>query len=135
MKQIALIVGATTALLLACAGEPQISSRTKVISIGFHSDDCTECKDLESKMRRMNLRFALSPIVFIKYDKTSDATRLAAESHLENAGMREIALRDDGLRKVILYNAQTRERIETIEASDPVSDIRRKISSALRGER
>lgn len=120
-------------LLSSCAGQPQVTDRTRVISIGYHSEQCVECKELQAKMRRMNVRFALAPIVFIKYDKTTPETRAASEDRLEAVGMLDVAHRDDSLRKVILYDAQTRETIATINASDPVPVIREKISAALGG--
>lgn len=79
----------------------------------------------------MNIRFAFAPILFIKYDKTTLETRAAAESRLETIGMLDIARRDDGLRKVILYDAQTRDQIDIIHASDPIQVIREKIAKAL----
>ena len=83
-------------------------------------------------MRRMNIRFGLAPILFVKYDKTTEETRAAAESRLEAIGMLETARRDDGLRKVILYDAQTREQIDVILADDAVPVIRQKIADALK---
>ena len=57
--------------------------------------------------------------------KVTDHTRVIS------VGMLEIARRDDGLRKVILYDATTREQIDIINAADPVDLIRQKISTAL----
>ena len=120
-------------LLASCAGQPEVTDRTRVISIGYHSEDCQECEELQGKMRRMNLRFALSPILFIKYDKTNPETIAASEARLDAIDMLGVAQRDDGLRKVILYDAASREQIDTIQASDPASLIRQKISDALEG--
>ena len=131
MKRIALITVVAALFLAGCAGDPEVSSRIRVISIGYHSDDCEECVVLEGKMRKMNLRFALSPIVFIKYDKTSETSRLAAEERLQAADMLAIAREEDGLRKVVLYDAKTREKIVAISPDDPVREIRSKIRDAL----
>ena len=119
-------------LLSSCAGQPDVTARTRVISIGYHSEECAECEVLQAKMRRMNIRFSLAPILFVKYDKTTEETRTAAESRLEAIGMLETARRDDGLRKVILYDAQTREQIDVILADDAVTVIRQKIADALK---
>jgi hypothetical protein len=118
-------------MLGSCAGQPEVTDRTRVISVGFHSEDCAECEVLQGRMRRMNWRYAFAPIIFIKYDQTTDATRSASEERLRAVDMLEIARRDNGLRTVVLYDAQTRERISTITADDPVRTIRQKISSAL----
>ena len=119
-------------LLSSCAGQPGVPDRTRVISIGYHSEDCVECEVLQGRMRRMNIRFAFAPILFIKYDKTTPESRAAAESRLETIGMLETARRDDGLRKVILYDARTRDQIDIIHASDPIPVIRRKIATGLK---
>ncbi len=104
---------------------------TKVISIGFHSDDCVDCNALKSKMKKMNRTFFTSPIVFIKYDKTNAKSHAKAEEKLRKWGMLEIAQAVDGLKKVILYDAKTKEMIVQLDYSDSVEELERKIKEAL----
>jgi hypothetical protein len=131
MKHVLPVLLLSILVVSSCSGQPQVADRVRVISIGYHSEDCSECEVLQGRMRRMNWRFAFAPIVFIKYDKTNAETRAASETRLDEIGMLETALRDDGLRKVILYDARTGQTIDTIFASDPVGVIRQKIASAL----
>ncbi len=104
---------------------------TKVISIGFHSDDCTDCNTLKSKMKKMNRAFFTSAIVFIKYDKTNSKSQAKAEEKLKKWGMLETAQQVEGLKKVILYDAKTKEMIVQLDYSDSVDELKRKINSAL----
>jgi len=104
---------------------------TKIISIGYHSDNCDECNTLKSKMKKMNRKFLLSPIVFIKYDYTTESTKIKAEKKLKKVRFLEIAQKEKGLKHVNLYNAKTKEKIVRLDYTDSVEVLEEKISDAL----
>lgn len=112
----------------------ELDGSTEVIAIGYHDDACEECNVLKSKMMRINLvqGFLLQqPIVFIKYDKTSEDSRLNAEDKLHQAEMYEIAKRDNGLRYVILYDAETKETLDSLHWDDTPEELTRKVEAAI----
>jgi hypothetical protein len=117
-------------ILIACFS-CHSQENTEVISIGFHSDDCDDCNVLKSRMKKMNRKFFTSPIVFIKYDKTNAKTQAKAEEKLKEWGMLEIAQEVSGLKKVILYDAITKEKIVQLDYLDSVKQLERKIRNAL----
>ena len=90
---------------------------------------------LKAKMKKMNMKFFSSPIVFIKYDKTNAATQKKAEKELTKWGMLEVARRDDGLKYVILYRADTKEKLEQINYDDDIEVMEGKIRQALSATR
>lgn len=104
---------------------------TKVISIGYHSDDCEDCNTLKSKMKKMNRMFLTSSIVFIKYDKTTTKSKSKAEEKLLKWEMLEIAQTEEGLKKVILYDASTKEKIVQLDYSDSIEVLENKIREVL----
>lgn len=104
---------------------------TKVISIGFHSDDCADCNALKSKMKKMNRAFFTSSIVFIKYDKTNAKSKAKSGAKLAKWGMLKIAQDVEGLKKVILYDAKTKAKIVQLDYTDSVDELERKIKEAL----
>lgn len=128
MKYLSSILFLSIVLL---AGSCHSQENTDVISIGFHSDSCADCNALKSKMKKMNRRFFASPIVFIKYDKTNAKTQQKAEEKLERWGMLETAQQVVGLKKVILFNARTKEKIVQLDYTDSVDELEQKITDAL----
>ena len=128
LKIIILIVSLSFIGLNTCSNK---SKNTKIVSIGFHSDDCNECNVLKSKMKKMNRKFLLSPIVFIKYDHTSEKSKKRAEKKLKKIGFWEIAQQEKGLKHVNLYNAKTKEKIVRLNDTDSVEILEEKISNAL----
>lgn len=103
----------------------------KIISVGYHSDSCRECNILKSKMKKMNRKFLTSPILFIKYDKTTKKTREKSEKKLKKWGMLAVAKLEVGLKHVVLYDAKTKEPIATLYPSDLIDELERKIKNAL----
>ncbi len=120
-----------TGILLSSATTLHEAKKVNIISVGYHSDHCADCNALKAKMKKMNMKFLSSPIVFIKYDKTSVATQKKAEKELAKWGMLEVAKRDDGLKYVILYNATTQEKLGQINYDDDIQVMEEKIRQAL----
>lgn len=119
------------AILLSSASTHEVAKKANVISIGYHSDLCEECNALKAKMKKMNVKFFSSPIVFIKYDKTNPATQKKAEKELLKWNMLDVAKRDDGLKYVILYHAATKEKLDQINYDDDIQVMEEKIRQAL----
>ena len=122
-------------ILFAAAAVVHEAKKVNVISIGYHADSCEDCNTLKAKMKKMNMKFFSSPIVFIKYDKTNAATQKKAEKELTKWGMLEVARRDDGLKYVILYRADTKEKLEQINYDDDIEVMEGKIRQALSATR
>jgi hypothetical protein len=116
------------ALLNSCKTQKNVN----VISIGYHSDNCADCNALKLKMKAMNRKFFFEPIVFIKYDKTNQNSKIRAERKLREWQMLSIAHRDDGLKYVILYAAKSKKVIQRINFDDKPDVIEVKIDDALR---
>jgi hypothetical protein len=104
---------------------------TKIVSIGYHSDNCDDCNTLKSKMKKMNRKFLLSPIVFIKYDHTTNKSKTKAEEKLQKLGFLEIAQKEEGLKHVVLYDSKSKEQIVRLDYNDSVEVLEQKISGAL----
>jgi hypothetical protein len=105
----------------------------KIISVGYHSDTCDDCNILKAKMKKMNRKFLTSPIIFIKYNKTTKKTQAKSEKKLKKWGMLTIAKKEEGLKHVVLYNAKTKEAIVTLFHTDSINNLERKIKDALIG--
>lgn len=121
----------STLLITAVCSSCKSQQNTAVISIGYHSDNCDDCNVLKSKMKGMNRKFLLAPIVFIKYDKTTAKSKLLAEKKLAKWGILDMAKRDDGLKYVILYDRESKEKLERIDYNDDSATIELKIRKAL----
>jgi hypothetical protein len=105
---------------------------TKIVSIGYHSNDCEDCNVLKSKMKKMNRKFFRTPIAFIKYDHTTARAKVKAEKKLQKFGMLAIAQKEVGLKHVVLYNAKSKEQIARLEFDDSPQILEKKIRDALR---
>ncbi len=103
---------------------------TRIISIGYHSDNCEDCNTLKSRMKKMNRVFLTASIVFIN-DKTTAKTKAKAEEKLKKWGMLEIAQKEGGLRKVIIYDALTKEKVAQLNYFDSEGELEKKIRRAL----
>ena len=136
MASLKLFIAVSIFFLSACASLPakegnDIKRNVKVISVGYHSDTCKDCNTLKAKMKKMNRKFLASPIVFIKYNKTTKKTQKKSEKKLKKWGMLDIAQKEEGLKHVVLYNATTKEAIVTLFYTDSVDELERKIREAL----
>lgn len=109
----------------------RFDAQTRVVAIGYHSDSCDECNQLKAKMKRMNLQFGWSDIVFIKYDQTTPETAAKAEATLKKIGFYEVALRDKGLKYVRLYERNSRQQIAQLNWDDAPEVLSGKIQAAL----
>jgi hypothetical protein len=126
-----LIVG-TIFLVSQFKYDQNIAKRNvKIISVGYHSDTCSDCNVLKAKMKKMNRKFLAAPIVFIKYDKTTKKTQSKSEKELKKWGILAIAQKEKGLKHVVLYNAKTKEPIVTLNYTDSTTELERKIKEAL----
>ncbi len=126
-----LIVG-TIFLVSQFKYDQNIAKRNvKIISVGYHSDTCSDCNVLKAKMKKMNRKFLTAPIIFIKYDKTTKKTQTKSEKELKKWGVLSIAQKEKGLKHVVLYNAKTKESIVTLNYSDSTTDLEKEIKEAL----
>ncbi len=94
----------------------RFDSDTRVIAIGYHSDNCRECLGLRKRMRAMNRQFGWDDIVFVRYDHTDSTRKARSEAQLAKLGFLDIAQRDyKRLAQVRLYSVRTQKFITYID--------------------
>jgi hypothetical protein len=129
LKTLIIILSFLVIGLKSCSNKTE---KTKIVSIGYHSDNCSDCNVLKTKMKKMNRKFLLSSIVFIKYDHTTDKSKKNAEKKLQKFGFLDIAKKEEGLKHVVLYHAKTKEQLVRLDYKDSIEILEGKISTALK---
>jgi len=103
-----------------------------VIGALFYSDTCGSCKVLDPKITAARETMADSPVLFVTFDHSNEATKNQAILLADRLGLEEIyASQKKASGFLLLIDAKTGEVIETITKSASAADIEASLAKAI----
>ena len=89
----------------------QSENTTKLYVVAFHADYCGSCKAIAPKVGEVKQAMDGKPIEFLKFDFTSDETKLKTSSLAEEKGFSEFLASNNGTGFVLLIDAESKKTV------------------------
>ncbi len=115
------------------SGQARAAEAPKVIALNFYADWCPGCKALKPKLDEAMKEITGQPCLAVKLDQT-DKDSKQAEFMLAVLGLGDLWKEHAGKTGfVLLVDAKTKKVVSTITYTQEVTEIKSKLTAALKG--
>lgn len=126
--------GISALVLTVLLSVPAFAGQPQVIAAKFHSDNCGSCKVIAPELSKVTQASGEKPVLFIKFDRTDEATTHNSEMLASSLGITDIYEATPKTGVVLLIDAESKEvrgKLNKTLSADEMSGV---IDRVLAGE-